>query len=269
MAKTIVFSDCDGTLLNSKHELTVQTYRAIKHLQAVGIPFVIISGRSPLGLYPLLERYQFNCPLICYSGALILNEEGEVWQNVGFSAAMAQKIVNFIEINDLDLTWNAYTAAEWYVRKFDERVKNEMNIVRATPKVINGNLAEILPSTLPVNKIMCICAPGKITAIAAAIKAAFPQLSVTMSSSRLLEIMHKGVNKGRAMQLFCRYLHVPLKNTIAFGDSYNDVEMLQTAGKYYLMANAEPELLAKFPKHTLSNDADGICAALKRLNLIN
>ena len=67
----IVFSDVDGTLLNSEHKMLDGTKYAIQKLQKKDIPFVIISARSPSGIYPILEENGFSCPIICYSGALI------------------------------------------------------------------------------------------------------------------------------------------------------------------------------------------------------
>ena len=61
--KRIVFSDVDGTLLNSRQEITPLTERAIKALKEKGIPFVITSARSPSGIYPILNEYGFNCPI--------------------------------------------------------------------------------------------------------------------------------------------------------------------------------------------------------------
>ena len=52
----IVFSDVDGTLLNNEHKMLEGTMYAIRKLQAKDIPFVIISARSPSGIYPILEE---------------------------------------------------------------------------------------------------------------------------------------------------------------------------------------------------------------------
>ena len=78
MQNTIVFSDIDGTLLSSDLTITPQTLRAIRQLQARQIPFVIISARSPSGIYPILTAHGFNCPIVAYSGALALDENRQV-----------------------------------------------------------------------------------------------------------------------------------------------------------------------------------------------
>ncbi len=64
----IVFSDVDGTLLNSAHQLSENTLYAIRALQKRAIPFVIVSARSPAGVYPIQEKYGFQSPVISYGG---------------------------------------------------------------------------------------------------------------------------------------------------------------------------------------------------------
>ena len=73
-----VFSDIDGTLLNSTHQITPLTQQAIRALEHAQIPFVIVSARGPSGITPIMREYGFQCPMICYSGALILSENGQV-----------------------------------------------------------------------------------------------------------------------------------------------------------------------------------------------
>ena len=74
----VVFSDVDGTLLNDQHCITPLTLLAIKKIQQQGIPFVIVSARSPSGIYPILKENNLVCPMICYGGGMVLNHENEI-----------------------------------------------------------------------------------------------------------------------------------------------------------------------------------------------
>lgn len=67
----IVFSDVDGTLLNSAHQLSENTLYAIQALQKRGIPFVIVSARSPSGVYPIQENTGFSLPSFPTAAGLI------------------------------------------------------------------------------------------------------------------------------------------------------------------------------------------------------
>lgn len=261
----IVFSDVDGTLLNMKHEMTPLTVEAVNTLQGNGIPFVITSGRGPTGIYPILEEYGFNCPIIAYSGCLVLDENRKVLFHQGMSKETTKAVVEFIEEKKFDLSWNAYSIEEWIVKdKADARVINEERIVKAEAK--QGTIDDFADDQ--INKIMCICNTEKIEEIEAELKKQFPELSIVKSSNMLIEIMRPGVNKAMGINALCKIWDVPIENTAAFGDNYNDVEMLEAVGHSFLMANAPAPLKERFTNHTKDNDHDGIYHGLKKLGWI-
>ena len=90
--KRIVFSDVDGTLLDSGHRIGSYTARAIAGLRERGVPFVIVSARGPSGIYPIFHRYGFRAPIISYSGALVLDEEGRMLFHRGMPKDKAGEI---------------------------------------------------------------------------------------------------------------------------------------------------------------------------------
>ena len=97
----------------------------------------------------------------------------------------------------------------------------------------------------------------------------FPELSIAKSSDSLLEIMTDGVNKAAAVKYLCELRKIPLSRTMAFGDNYNDLEMLDVVGCGVLMGNAPSELQKHFSFVTKSNDQDGIFQAFKELGVLN
>ena len=127
--RAVVF-DLDGTLLNSAHQLSENTLYAIRALQKRGIPFVIVSARSPAGVYPIQGKYGFQSPVISYSGALILDAHRNVLTEAGFSPQTAERILSAIDKSGLDCAWNIYSANAWIVKnKRDPRVLREESIV--------------------------------------------------------------------------------------------------------------------------------------------
>lgn len=260
--KKIVFSDVDGTILTDDKQMTEKTREAIAALEAKGIPFVIISARSPSGIMTILRDNGFNCPIIAYSGALIMDEKQQVIYHQGMPKSLAQEIVDFIEENEYDLAWNAFSVDEWIVRdKGDARVQNEERIVKAQSR--EGSVADAADDQ--INKLLCICNPEKIEAIEAGLKARFPMCSIAKSSDCLLEIMEQGMTKASGVEAMCRLWQVPIENVAAFGDNYNDVPMLEAAGHGYLMGNAPEALKKQLVSQTLSNAEDGVYHALKHI----
>lgn len=263
--KRIVFSDVDGTLLNSEHKITPLTEQAIKGLKSQEIPFVIISARSPSGIYPILDEYKFNCPIISYSGALILDVNRNILFHKGIKKPYVKKIIEFIENNHFDMSWCIYSLDEWIVKdKNDPRIIREETIVKAA--AMQGSVDSITDDE--INKILCICNPEKILEIEKKLKEAFPDYSIVKSSDILLEIMENGITKATAVQTLCSIWNIPLSEAVAFGDNYNDIEMLETVGNGILMGNAPDKLKERIRIHTNGHNHDGIYYGLLKMNLV-
>jgi hydroxymethylpyrimidine pyrophosphatase-like HAD family hydrolase len=73
------------------------------------------------------------------------------------------------------------------------------------------------------------------------------------------------VTKAGTLAGLCERLDVPPEQVVAFGDMPNDLAMLTFAGAGYAMANAHPLVLAAVARRTLSNDEDGVAAALEHI----
>lgn len=263
----IVFSDVDGTLLDSRHRLSEKTLYSIKALQQKGIPFVIVSARAPSEIYPLHREYGFTSPVISYSGALIVDENGEVLRSEGFSKDTALEIIAFTEDNCLDCTWNIYSVDTWTVKdRSDARVRWIESIVKVSPTQADP---KDMPENAVVSKVLLICNPECIIGIEKKLKAAFGGLTVVKSSDVLIEIMQGGTDKGNAVKTLCRLWDIPPEKTVAFGDNFNDIEMLEAVSVPFLMGNAPKELKSRFKNITDSNDDDGIYNALVKRGIID
>lgn len=260
--KTMIFSDIDGTLLNHEHQLTTHTKEALHALEEKHIPYALVSARSPSGIYPILKENHLSCDIVSYSGAMIIDQQGTILFSEGFSHTIAKEIISFLA--PYDVTWNIYAKDQWLVaNRNDPRVMNEENIVKA--ESIEASIEDI-PTT--VNKILCMCDPDQTKKIEAQLIKAFPTLNIACSSSTLIEINAPGINKAKAVQLLCDKHQVEIHNAYAFGDNYNDLDMLKCVGHPFLMDNAPTSLKEIIPTHTLSHNEDGIYVALKKEKII-
>lgn len=264
----VVFSDIDGTLLTSDHIISNATMEAIVSLQDNDIPFVIISSRSAPCIYPILKKHHFHCPIVACGGAWIEDQNGKVLVNEGMTRQTASDVIEFMTEKKFDLAWGIYSGKNWITNdRTDERILHEEGVVEV--KSVEGTI-DLLPEDAVVNKILCMCNPERILQIEEELKEAFPHLSIVKSSSYLLEIMPAGMNKAKGIRKFCELYGIATEDSVAFGDNYNDLEMLHAAGCGVLMGNAPAAIKETFPgKITLDNNHDGIPAALKDLGLIN
>lgn len=258
----IVFSDIDGTLLNDQHIVLQSTKEAIAYLGDHDIPFVIVSARSPSGIYPILKENDLKCHIISYSGGLILDEERNILFSQGMSGRTAKNVVEYIETQQMDCSWNIYSYDLWMVKdKKDERVIREENIVKAQSQEVKYD--NVKDDTV-VHKILCMCNPCTILEIESSLQVNFPDLSIVKSSDTLVEVMGKGVGKGKAVERLCHILHQDMGETIAFGDNFNDEDMLDMVAMPVIMGNAPDRLKQKYFT-TFDNNNDGIYHGLMSL----
>jgi len=267
MQAQIIFSDVDGTLVNGSQQIMPRTLGAIHALKQQKIPFVIVSARSPSGIYSLQRKFGFSCPIVSYSGALILNEEGSVISSKGYPRPLAAEVIAFLEENRFDCAWNLFSLDTWIVKdRSDPRIMVEEHEVAACSR--EGSVDD-LPADALINKILLICDPACVAQIQQALMEKFPELNVVESSNCLLEVMAKGISKGDAVRTLCSLWDIPLESAAAFGDFYNDVEMLEAVGMPFVMKNAPEELKKRFGRVTSHTCHDeGVYHALLELGMI-
>lgn len=266
MRHRIVFADIDGTLLDSNHKLPPNTKKAIFELQEKRIPFVIVSARPPMGIYPILDENGFSCPIVAFSGGMILDENRKPLYSKGFNLEKAKQIIQATEEYGEDSVWNIYSPDRWLVLDPNNyAVRREADIVHAEPEKIR---LEDIPEDIEVNKVLLMVNPDRMNEIEKKMKSLFSDLTIAQSCEYLLEF-NLDVNKAMALRRCCDYYGIDVSSSIAFGDNYNDLPMLEAAGTAFLMGNAPEELKKGRFNVTLDNDHDGIYLALKQLDLVS
>lgn len=261
-----VFCDIDGTLVNDEHEITPSTLMSIEKLQNQKIKFVLVSGRSPSGIYSILRKYSINCPIISFNGAVILDEDRNIIYERGMTRTKAREIIDFIQENDLELTWNFFSFDDWITQnKNDPQVREEEESIKAESR--EGQLNSISDDKI-IHNILLMCKPEKIVQIHEKIAKKFPDLTVVISSKTFIDIMMSGVNKATAVTFLCEKWDFDMNDVMAFGDNYNDCEMLEAVGHGIVMGNAPDNIKNRFSEVTLDNNHDGISFTLSKYKII-
>ena len=260
----LIFSDIDGSLINSKQEVTPKTKMAIQRQIIKGDVFVPVSARMPKAIMSVVGEITKVCPMVAYNGALVLDEMGHTPESRSMPSAKAAKICTYIEHKNNGVVWNVYSGNNWYYfpGNNDELVKNEEKIVKF--KAQPSSIAEI--SQLEnVHKILLMGTPDLLDATQKDLQQLYPEFYIVKSAANLLEVVVKGVSKGQGAKVVAQALSADLKKCWAFGDNYNDEKMLQSVGHPVVMGNAPENLKRKFAT-TLDNNHDGIAAVLDKIN---
>lgn len=266
MSYKIIFTDIDGTLLNKDRKLSSLTVQVFQQLQRE-IPVVLISSRMPQAMEHLQEELGItHQPLIAYNGAQIILDGKTV-----ISKEIPLEIIASLETfnKEIGSHLSLYNNRDWFVPEMDYWAKREENNTRVTPQVkpTEEVLQKWKTSEKGAHKIMCMGEAEKINAVEDFLFRKYRnQLHLYRSKTTYLEITNKDVSKLTAITyLLETHFNLSLEQTVAFGDNYNDLEMLQAAGMGIAVGNAKPEILEIAKRITHPNIEDGVAKSLQQL----
>ncbi len=272
----LIAIDIDGTLLDSRWQLSEQNREAIIAAERRGIEIVLVTGRRFHFALPIAE--QLPCPLILIvnNGAMIRSKAGETFHRDLLPQAIARQIVTgvpeckraAIVVFDVEGAGQiVMERAEWdnpqvsgylernrqYIREVDpleSAIVEDPIQVMYTGRVEQMNEVERRLRTLP-------CAEGF----------ALAKTEYAARDFTILDAIHRGCSKGAALEEWVRRRGIPREQVMAIGDNLNDEEMLFFSGLPVVMSNSVEPLKRNGWTTTLSNDQSGVAVAIESLVL--
>ena len=156
-----VFSDIDGTLLNTSHQIPEKTREKIMDMNCHGIPFVLVSARMPKGMRAIRDELGSRNPMICYSGALVVDGDEKPIYSVALKDGEAQEICKAIPEITPDVSVNVYSNDRWMAEDLKEYwVDQEMKITGVRAEEVSFQDEEVMKE---VHKILCMGPAESIT----------------------------------------------------------------------------------------------------------
>jgi Cof subfamily protein (haloacid dehalogenase superfamily) len=264
--RKLIISDIDGTLFNSHNDLLPTTEHAVRNLiNERNCVFTLSTGRSFIYTQPLIAYLNIDIPY-AYSGGTIYDPHadrvifkdpigsdqiGEIVliakkYNVGLLAHTQDNM--FCQVDESD--WLNVSSREWMKDRPTDRPLRIKNIKTDVPEeVIRLDLfAEV----------------NWLSKVYTEVNKMVSDVNV-VEMNRRIEITTGEIDKGFALQKIAQYLDIPIKNTIAIGDSLNDSSLLDAAGFAVAMDTAPPELKEKADAVVPSSDEGGLEKALQMI----
>ncbi len=266
MSYKIVFSDIDGTLLNKDRELSPRTIKAVKRLKD-SIPFVLISARMPAAMRHLQAQLDIeNLPLICYNGGLILIDS-KIRQSTVIPLNILDDLNAFNSKNACHLS--LYHNDEWYVPQMDQWAEREINNTKIVPAVKSNNdvIKDWKLEGKGAHKIMAMGDPEKIEGIVNFLLSSHDdKLHLYRSKDTYLEIASKEISKFSAIEFLLKeHFEISVDHAVAYGDNFNDVEMLGRIGYGVAVSNGRPEARQAANVITGAGIDDGVALSLDEI----
>ena len=258
---SIVFTDIDGTLLNSRGQVPPATRAALVRLQEQGVPVVLCSARPPAGVRKLAALAGIRGPSVCHSGGLALDGNGAVLAQAGVPGELALEFKAFVQQRFPQVESSAYLLEDWLV---DDPSTAYVEAEAAATDCV-PILGRIEPGSR-VHKLLCIGPAQEVTRLRESAAQAFPGLCLVQSASTYLEVLPQGVSKATGAQGILERLGLQPRQAVAFGDYFADVPLLRYAGLGVAMGNAPQQVQQAADRVTGTNDEEGIYQLLRELS---
>ena len=282
----LIALDLDGTLLNSRGEISEQNLSAIRAAEEQGVLVTIATGRRFRDARPIGIKAGLNAPLITHNGAL--TKFADNLAVVSVALLNEPEARNVLQIgrrfcSDAMLSCDPSGAG---LMLYDNVSPDNIPLQKyiAWSRRLHGDDAgeairqvDSLENILPDVEIVHLSFSGACAAMTDLQNALETELDgmvkvlATIYESQnftLLDILHSKASKGYGVKRFAEYHNLTSENVMTIGDNFNDLEMLEYAGMPVVMGNALPALLEdrRF-EQTLSNDESGVAFAIEKFVL--
>ena len=255
--------DLDDTLLGPTQQISERNVRAVQAVAALGVSVVLASGRMHESVIRYANQLGLETPVVSYNGAMVrLAHSEEMWRHLEVPGDKAAFVMDYCREKGMQLNYYrdncVYSAADTHwIQVYQERTQAPLKILPDFYTILHD-----LPST----KLVIVNEPKIVDEIKPYFAAHFgDSLYITTTADEYLEFMLPDANKGAGLALVAERLNIPLAETLAFGDSHNDIPMLQTAGLGVAVGNAKPELKAVAGRIAPPNTEDGVALTLAEI----
>ena len=273
MAIKAILLDIDGTLTDSKKEITPETKQALMKAQENGIRLVIASGRPSRGIFKYgdqLDMRQSHGLFVCYNGARVVDcSTGDVLVDVTIPPELTKEVLNHMKKFDVRtiITHGSHMVVEDVYNCMIHDGDREFNVIEYESRMNGYCLMETEDlesfTDFPVNKILTAGDSSYLQAHYKEMAAPFEgRLSMMFTANFYYEFTALGIDKGKALENAMAKIGIKPEECIAFGDAENDIPMLRYAGIGVAMGNAQQAVKDMADSVTADNDHDGIAKAL-------
>lgn len=264
--------DIDGTLLNPQFQIADADMAALRRAHESGIEVALVTGRRHDFALPIAGLLGFDLWLISSNGAITRSLQGETFYRDLLPAEVCRQLCRAM----LEFRGNT-------VLTFDKHGKGAIvlehlnDLENSIRRWLEKNL-EFIDFVIPVEDALVtdpvqamFCGPiPRMQEALAALRACHLGENITVLRTEypardlsIVDVLNKDCSKGHALERWSAHRGIPREQVMAIGDNYNDIEMLAFAGYPVIMGNASEDLRGRGWKVTLSNDQNGVAAALE------
>lgn len=268
MKYKLLVLDLDGTLTNTRKEVTAHTRTTLIKAQEQGLKIVLASGRPTYGIAPLANLLQLDK----YEGYVLSYNGGEIidWKTgeLLYKNLLDPEVLPYLYqcANDNHFAIVTYDG-EYVLTEYpdDEYVLKEalLNVMKI--KKVDNFLKAVQH---PIAKCLIVGEPTRLAVLEKEMyNHLHDRMGVFRSEPYFLELVPKGIDKAQSLAVLLKEIGMIKDEMIAVGDGFNDLSMIKYAGLGVAMSNAQEVVKENADFITLSNEEDGVAHVVEKFIL--
>jgi Cof subfamily protein (haloacid dehalogenase superfamily) len=261
----LIALDLDGTLVGPDLTIRPRVRDAIAQARERGVAITIVTGRMLAAARPFAHQLGIDGALVCYQGAAIFNvTTGQVVQMTPVRQDVTREVLAWAAERGIHA--QCYLDDKLYLQSINEFSKRYTDLARVEPHLV-PSLSEMFHDR-PTIKIVLVDNPAPSEQHLAALTSLLGDRAyLTRSNVDFVEVLDPRVNKGAALAFVADGYGATLEETLAVGDAWNDLPLLEAAGIGVAMGSGPPELLARADAVVGDVAHDGVAEAIERFVL--
>jgi Cof subfamily protein (haloacid dehalogenase superfamily) len=277
MTVRFIALDIDGTLINSRFEVSDRNQAAIAEATARGIEVALVTGRRYDFAMQVAKQIDSPLTMIVSNGALVRTKDGQTRLRHLLSRETARRVLEATQ------DWRTATAVIFDRPREEQVMLQRIDLDDPTRGGYFRRNREFLAEAVPLESCLVedplqVMYTGTVasmreaeTALRSVQFAEEFALAATVYEDKdfsMLDVVHPKVTKGSTLAEWTAARGVAPGEILAIGDNHNDLEMLSFAGVPVVMGNSVPQLKQQGWHVTRSNEEDGVAAAIERFALM-
>jgi Cof subfamily protein (haloacid dehalogenase superfamily) len=277
MSVRFIALDIDGTLINSRFEVSARNQAAIAAATVRGIEVALVTGRRFDFAMQVAKQIHSSLTMIVSNGALVRTKDGQTLLRHLLSRETARRVLEATE------AWRTATAVVFDRPREQQVMLQRIDFDDPTRGGYFRRNREFLAEAVPLESCLVedplqVMYTGTVAAMREAEMALrnvqFAEefaLAATVYEDKdfsMLDVVHPKVTKGATLAEWTAARGVAPGEILAIGDNHNDLEMLSFAGVPVVMGNSVAQLKQQGWHVTRSNEEDGVAAAIERFALM-
>lgn len=279
----LIAIDIDGTLLNSKGELTEKTLNSIKKCHENGIKVCLCTGRNIKNTIKLAKKLNNDMPFVCGDGTIFYDTKND---NIISEYKLSED--TFTTIMTEAINHNVYL--EFCTKKYYIKYVKDKKLSKFSYGMVSKTLRQKFREYFIIsvryvknyNKFIKDFKNNINQMIIAGEQNDLEVIKKFMDSNNFLDVdirtdlwdkyifvVPKNCTKAYGLDILSKHFNIPIENMIAIGDQMNDIDMIKRAGLGIAMGNAHDEIKKNAKFITKKNDEDGVSYAIEKFIFSN